>query len=208
MEKGEKRKQELLQIAYRMFLTQGYETTSVDEIIEAAGIAKGTYYYYFQSKEQMLEAVIGMMIASEVQAARRVLASETPAPQKIVGIVASVRPAQDEQPIASALNRPENVLMHKKIREQLLEAVVPLLAEAVEEGVQSGIFACDRIRERVKMLLILSSELFDEANYTATEAEVFVDVMETLLGAAPGTMGPILALIPLGAAASEGGAGK
>ena len=76
MKKGEKRKRELLQIAYRLFLSQGYENTSVDEIIEAAGIAKGTYYYYFQSKEQMLEAVIGMMIEAEAEVARQVLASE------------------------------------------------------------------------------------------------------------------------------------
>ena len=205
MKKGEKRKQELLQIAYRLFLTRGYETTSVDEIIEAAGIAKGTYYYYFQSKEQMLEAVIGMMIEAEAQAARQVLASELPVPENIVGIVASARPTQDEQPIASALNRPENVLMHKKIREQLVEAMVPLLAEAVKEGVRSGIFSCDHIRERVKMLLILSSELFDEANYTETEADVFVDVMETLLGAAPGTMDLVRALITLEAPSAEGG---
>ena len=78
MKKGEKRKGELLQIAYRLFLSQGYENTSVDEIIEAAGIAKGTFYYYFQSKEQMLEAVIGMMIEAEAEvgnlASQRVLA--------------------------------------------------------------------------------------------------------------------------------------
>ena len=62
MKKGERRKRDLLQIAYGMFISRGYENTSVDEIIEAAGIAKGTYYYYFQSKEQMLEEVIGMML--------------------------------------------------------------------------------------------------------------------------------------------------
>ena len=33
MKKGEMRKLELVQIAYRMFLTKGYENTSVDEII-------------------------------------------------------------------------------------------------------------------------------------------------------------------------------
>lgn len=42
MKKGEKRRRELLQIAYRLFLSRGYENTSVDEIIEEAGIAKGT----------------------------------------------------------------------------------------------------------------------------------------------------------------------
>ena len=47
MKKGEKRKLDLLKTAYEMFITRGYENTSVDEIIEKAGIAKGTYYYYF-----------------------------------------------------------------------------------------------------------------------------------------------------------------
>ena len=41
MKKGEKRKLELLQIAYRLFVTKGYEKTSVDEIIEAAVLCTG-----------------------------------------------------------------------------------------------------------------------------------------------------------------------
>ena len=195
MKKGEKRKQELLQIAYGMFLTQGYENTSVDEIIEAAGIAKGTYYYYFQSKEQMLEAVIGMMIEAEAEVARQVLASEMPVPQKIVGIVSSVRPTQEERPIEDALNRPENVLMHDKLQRQLLADILPLLSKAVEEGVRDGLFACDHIPERVRMLLLLSCDLFDEGQYTQADVDVFIDMMEKLLGAAPGTMDFVRQLI-------------
>ena len=195
MKKGEKRKGELLQIAYRLFLSQGYENTSVDEIIEAAGIAKGTFYYYFQSKEQMLEAVIGMMIEKEADIARQVLASEMPVPQKIVGIVSSVRPTQEERPIEEALNRPENVLMHDKLQRQLLADILPLLSKAVEEGVRDGLFACDHIPERVRMLLLLSCDLFDEGQYTMADVDVFIDMMEKLLGAAPGTMGFVRQLI-------------
>ena len=41
------RKNEILDAAQELFLTQGYEKISVDNIIKKIGIAKGTFYYYF-----------------------------------------------------------------------------------------------------------------------------------------------------------------
>ena len=188
MRKGEKRKLELLEIAYRMFISRGYENTSVDDIIAEAGIAKGTYYYYFKSKEQTLEEVIGMMIDKEIEAAGAILDSDMPVPQKIIGIIASINPSQEEKTIEGALMQPENIVMHQKIKRRLVEKVVPLLARAVEEGVEQGIFSCDNIPERVKMMLVLSNELFDEAEYTDKDVDVFIDITEKLLGAEKGSL--------------------
>lgn len=195
MKKGERRKQELLQIAYRMFLQKGYEETSVDEIISQAGIAKGTYYYYFETKEQMLEEVIGMMIGQEIQAAEQILQTDLPVPQKIVGIITSLRPATAESPIEEALMKPENIIMHGKIQKKLIESVTPLLSEVVEEGIAEGIFACDHIPERVRMLLVISSETFDEGQFSEGDIAVFIDMAEKLLGAETGTMQFIRELI-------------
>ncbi|MBQ1703197.1 MAG: helix-turn-helix transcriptional regulator [Oscillospiraceae bacterium] len=67
-----------------MFIEKGYEQTSIDEIIAEANVAKGTYYYYFPSKEATLEAVIEMMICEEVERANAVLSAPLPVPQKLV----------------------------------------------------------------------------------------------------------------------------
>ena len=195
MKKGERTKRALLQIAYGLFISRGYENTSVDDIIEAAGIAKGTYYYHFESKEQTLEEVIGMMLDQEAEAARQVLGSDAPVPQKIAGIIASLRPRQEELPIEGALMKPENALMHAKIKRRLIETVLPLLSEAVEEGIAQGIFACDNVPERVRMLLVISNEIFDEGQFTQRDIEVFIDITEKLLGAQPGTMDFVRTLI-------------
>ena len=174
---------------------KGYEETSVDDIIAEAGIAKGTYYYYFETKEQMLEEVIGMMIGQETEAARQIVQAQLPVHQKIAGIIASLRPSREEEPIEGALMRPENSMMHRRVRSRLVEIVVPLLSQVVEEGIRQGVFACDNIPERVRMLLTVSSETFDEGRFTDRDVAVFVDMTEKLLGARAGTMGFIRELI-------------
>ena len=196
MKKGEKRKQDLIRIAYRLFVSRGYEHTSVDEIIAEAGIAKGTYYYYFDSKEQMLEDVIGMMLQAEAEKAEAVLHADLSVPEKIVGIIASIHPAQEEQTIEDALHQPENVLMHNKTRGRMFDLLIPILSRAAEEGVEIGLFACDHIPERIREILILSSDLFDGYNaFSPAVTDVFIDTVEKILGAEPGTMGFIRALI-------------
>ena len=195
MKKGEKRKLELLQIAYRMFISKGYENTSVDEIIDEAGIAKGTYYYHFTSKEQMLEEVIGMMIEKEAEAARGIVESKIPVPQKIAGVIMSLRPTPEETSIEGELFRPENIFMHEKVKKKVMETAIPLLAEVVEEGKREGCFSCDDVSTRVKFILLISNAIFDEGNYEESDISVFIDTSEKLLGAKEGTMGFVRDLI-------------
>ena len=193
--KGEKRKQELLNIAYQMFIHKGYEETSIDDIIAEAHIAKGTYYYHFPSKEATLEAVIDMMINNEVQRAQAVLSAPIPVPQKLIGVITSLRPEQNENNIADALNKKENIIMHEKVSRRIIDEAVPLVAQVVSEGITQGVFACDHVQERVRMILILSDHLFDGENFTAGVVEVFIDTVEKSLGAQPGTLGFIHELI-------------
>ena len=188
MKKGERRKQDLLNIAYRMFIEKGYENTSVDDIIIEAGIAKGTYYYYFESKEATLEAVIEMMIEKAENIAKAALMNPVPIPQKLASVVYAFQPNKDEIVIADVLERKENIVMHDKIGKKIVEVAVPILSDIVREGIAQGIFACTNVEERVKMLLIMSQNMFDYGAYSNKDIEVDVDMLEKSLGAKEGTM--------------------
>ena len=72
---------------------------------------------------------------------------------------------------------------------------MPLLSEAVEQGIAQGFFSCDNIPERVRMLVSVSSDTFDEGHFTERDIAVFIDMTEKLLGAQPGTMDFIRELI-------------
>lgn len=194
MKKNE-RKQELLKIAYNMFLTKGYDNTSIDDIINEAKIAKGTYYYYFESKEATLEEVINMMINEEVESAKGILNMPISIPEKLVGVITSLRPKIDEQEIQNTLNKKANIVMHEKINNRIIEEAIPLLEQIVNEGIQSNIFNCNHIKERIRMLLIMSNELFDSDKFDINEVEVFIDTAEKMLGAKKGTLEFIKMLI-------------
>ena len=100
----------------------------------------------------------------------------------------SLQPAKEEFTIEEALLSPENALMHKKIKQKLYDVATPILSEVVEEGIKQGIFDCNNIPERVKMMLLVSSEVFDDGHFTERDIEVFIDLTEKLLGARKGTM--------------------
>lgn len=51
------RRQELMTIAMELFCEKGYEQTMVQDICQQAGVAKGTFFYYFPTKEDVLKAI-------------------------------------------------------------------------------------------------------------------------------------------------------
>lgn len=54
----ERKRQNLLAAAYGLFTEKGVAKTSVDEIVRRANVAKGTFYLYFQDKDQLLQQLV------------------------------------------------------------------------------------------------------------------------------------------------------
>jgi AcrR family transcriptional regulator len=101
---GAERKQQLLDAAARLFAEQGYEATRVVDIVEAAGVAKGLFYWYFENKEALFRE-----LATEIRRRLRrqqaaAIDDEAAALVRILqGTVASVRFMAENAPFFSLL---------------------------------------------------------------------------------------------------------
>jgi AcrR family transcriptional regulator len=77
VKKPDERRSELIACAQKLFYLKGYESTSVRDIVDEVGVAKGTFYYYFDSKTAVLEAVVDELIAQAQAILQEIVADET-----------------------------------------------------------------------------------------------------------------------------------
>ena len=61
VKEAELRRSEILDAAQHLFYSKGYDETSIQDIIDAVGIAKGTFYHHFESKQELLDHLIDRM---------------------------------------------------------------------------------------------------------------------------------------------------
>jgi AcrR family transcriptional regulator len=68
----ESRRAAVMDVARTIFSNKGYHATSIDDIIEAAGIARGTFYLYFDSKRAIFDELLDELFAKLQGAVRRI----------------------------------------------------------------------------------------------------------------------------------------
>ncbi len=74
--KGERTRAAILKTALDMFLEHGYEATTMRAIAEKAGVSLGNAYYYFKSKDHLIQAFYAHMHAEHLRASEEVLDGE------------------------------------------------------------------------------------------------------------------------------------
>ena len=192
------RKNEILDAAAELFAAKGYDETSTGDILDRVGIARGTLYYHFKSKEDILDALIerinGTLIAGAKAAAED---RSLPVVERIVRAVMSLKLDAGEATIGhevlQQVHRPQNALMHQKMLQSLLNGVVPVLTGLVEEGNAQGIFHASYPRETVEMLVLYPATFFDDRfpqtpEQLVNRVQAFIHSAEGLLGAEEGSL--------------------
>jgi AcrR family transcriptional regulator len=190
------RREDILAVTAELFTRNGYEATSVDQIVRAAAIAKGTFYYYFASKKAVLEALARQVVQRMVAASEAVAAqSRFGAIEKLCAIfVAQQRVEQKERALVDDLHRPENRALHDRINLEMIRAIGPVWARVVQQGCDEGVFDVPDPLSTMQFILAGSQMIFghDVFDWTAEEMkarqEAMMVLIERALGAAPGSI--------------------
>jgi len=134
----------LLAAAMELFGERGFTGTTVDEIVERAGVAKGTIYYHFKSKADVAEALIVEHL--EPLAARlneAVASAHSPGAQMEAIVAAELEFVRDDNAFAKLLLnelwREDRVW--RETFDLLWDNAISIVASVIDAGVASGEFA-------------------------------------------------------------------
>lgn len=202
------RKNELLDTAQELFFTQGYEQTTVETIIQKVGVSKGTFYYYFKSKEDLLDKLIEKLSEKILEEVRKIVDREDlDAITKLNRAYAVTRSVKLEnlellKVLLKVLYDDKNLLFRYKIYRNSTEIMAPEFTKIIKQGIKEEVFNTDFPDEAAKLIfeiafifservpkLILGS---DKNSKSLDEAEkefrVYENAIERIIGAGDGTV--------------------
>lgn len=168
------RRQEIVDAALQLFQTKGYERASVRDVMERLGIAKGTIYHYFQSKEALLEAVIETSVDEDVDRLQVLMTKlDGNALERIRALVAAGNAATNHQAdLLKQLHQPANTGMHTRILAASLIKQAPLFAALIQQGRHEGLFQTDAPLECAEFILAAVQFLTDAGIHAWTDADL------------------------------------
>ncbi len=198
----EPKKEALAKLAFDLFIEQGYENTTITQIMKAAGITKAGMYHYFSSKEDILDAAINYGASRDAEKMREDM-SLLRAEEKMIFLIKG--------------NNVQNVFLQKltqlkrhnqdsyaayRIRERLVHVYIPIMEDVLREGIEQGVYKTQYPRQTAEILVLCSRALVESNFLPAASAEdmqlrlkTFFLMMKQWLNPGPQHAEEIMALI-------------
>ena len=157
------RRAEIVDSAQRLFLSRGYERTTVNDVIGATGLSKGALYHHFRSKEELLEAIAERFARESLSYVATVQADASlNALRRLNTLLAMGREWKEEhlpqlRAMFTTILKPENALLHHRIVNAVFSVMAPILAAIIEQGTREGVFDVADARVAAETLLWLSN---------------------------------------------------
>jgi AcrR family transcriptional regulator len=152
----QRKKDTILDCARRCFARFGFKKTSIDEVAQKAGVAKGTVYLACESKEDLFYQVLHREIRAWSAEGARMIDPRVPADEQLVTLARWGLTYLDERPLVRDLlfGVVEEVLpLWKERLAELRDLGIANLVEVLRLGIRQKIFRADLDLEEVAHLL-------------------------------------------------------
>ena len=136
VKKPEERRAEMVAAASKLFARQGFVRTSVAEIVTAVDVAKGLFYYYFTTKDDMVKAVVEGYCCYLGDQAQKVAEMPVTADEKISRLMR--REAWDKcftEPLLKDLCLPQHAALYSDMCDRLVAHMGPAIERIVAQGI-------------------------------------------------------------------------
>jgi len=171
------------------------ESCSVSDIAKKAGIAKGGLYYYFKSKEDVVDALVERTYQEIISECQKIaLSDEYNAYQKFKNIYIHYRSTIVSSDLDAYLHSPQNANIHQKSLAKILTSLSPIVAKIIRQGNQEKLFHCEYPLELSEMILSIFCFLLDPGIFQWTPQQVerkmivLVSLLESGLGVKAGSI--------------------
>lgn len=191
------RRNEILNTAEPLFYVQGYHETAISDIVKKMGVAQGTLYYYFKSKDEILEALISRHLSKFISEVTPMIYSDGIAPPcKIEFVIQTLlRTTQYKEGLLFEFLYDDRTLhIMDKLSRQGKQLLGPLLLKIIEEGRQKNCFHVLHPSATMNLVLAIIQSLIDaiyekSSDYLLNfQFKLAEDLIERALGAQSGTI--------------------
>jgi AcrR family transcriptional regulator len=169
-------------------------TASVSDIAKKAGIAKGLMYYYFRSKEEVMDALVLREYEDIIVVCNEIVEkSSGNAIDKLALLVKSYRGSYVDASLDEYLHMPQNAAIHQKSLAQILSSLSKVVTRIVEQGIEEGTFMCAYPGGYAEIIMSVFTFLLDPGIFPWNEKEylfrlrALADMSEKWLGAPEGS---------------------
>ena len=190
------RRTEIIDAAEELFLKNGYNETAVSDIVKKVGVSQGTFYYYFKSKEDILNAIIDRY-TNDIKVGVEAIAAKDDinAIEKILAFFSFLNDVdQGKEKLIDYFNEEQNIHLHAKFEKNVLSNIIPSLCHIIEKGVQEDFF--DTKYPEMAALSIMSTTftifqwMYDTEDRIGSTEKIMAatfNFIERILGATSGT---------------------
>jgi AcrR family transcriptional regulator len=137
------RKEEILDVATRLFAERGYDGTSMNDVAERVGMRKASLFYHFTTKDALYEAVLDRVVADLQTALEAIYASSGTYADRLDEVTETVVNVLAAHPYAARLLLRETMDWGPVIRGKLLDRILLVLeagAAWIRVGQEQGAF--------------------------------------------------------------------